>query len=384
MGSVELYRGKRESYYIYRIDLAPDPLTGERKQRKVTRDRQSGARWTSIKACRLAMQAHEQEIRTGVAGAAGGQTLGQYMAYWLHEISPSIKPNTALSYAQSWNRLAPHLGTVQLDRLSTLAIQQAFRALTEQYAAGTVRLDHRVLNMALRRAVQWRMIATNPAVGIVLPSAQPVRERRVWTAAQVQAFLLATQADPDHALWRTLLDTGMRIGEALALTWSDLDLAGSTPRVTIRRTLTRNQEGQTVIGQTPKTRRSRRTNRIHADTAAALQRARRAQDVRRAGYGAHWAAGNLVFDRGDGEMMLTQMAYKRLEIACRRARLPVLTPHELRHTMITLAAEQGAPLKLLADRVGHSGTSILEEIYAHATEAGDAVVSDALYGILSV
>ena len=381
MGSLEYYEGKRESYWIYRIDLPPE-LGKSRRQKKVVRDRKTGKRWTSKRACREAMQAHEVELRTGVPVQITQQTMAEYMELWLSDASKRLAPSTVLNYRDSWRRVSSHLASIQVQVLQTLAIQQAIRDLEKRYAPDTVRLTYRILHIALRQAVRWQIISRNPAEGVVLPASKPVTVKNAWTVEEVQRFLANTQDDDLHVLWRLLLDTGMRIGEALALGWEHVQLDPAPARVRIERTLTRSGKAW-YVGNATKTKRSRRTLTIQPETASSLRSWRAAQDARRATFGPYWQDTGLVFDRGGGDMMHTNFAADRLAEACVAAQVPRRTPHELRHTFTTLAAQRGVPLKLIADRLGHANTDLIAGIYAHVTEEGDLLVSEALRSVLN-
>lgn len=383
MGAVERYEGKRESYWVYRIDLPPDPRTGRRRQKRVSRDRKTGERWTSKRACRQAMQAHELELRTGVPVETTQQTLAAFMVQWLNGISSRVSPSTVVNYRDCWKRISPYLPEVQVQQLQTLTIQQAIRSMEQRYAPDTIRLTYTILHIALNQAVQWNLIARNPADGVVLPARKPVRRKSVWTVEETQRFLEKTRDDPLHPLWRLLLDTGMRIGEALALDWSRISLDTTPARVRIDRTLTRTGSTDWLIGTTTKTRRGRRTLAIQPETAEALKALRIQQEERRVAYGDLWNDSGLVFSRDGGGLLLERHISKKLEAACAVAGVPRRTPHELRHTFTTLAAQRGVPLKLIADRLGHANTDLIAAVYAHVTEEGDLLVTEALRDILS-
>lgn len=381
MGTVEFYEGKRESYWTYRVDLPPEPGK-TRKQHRVTKDRTTGARWTSKRACQKAMRAHEAELLTGVPIQATQQTMSQFMEQWLTDVSSRIAPSTVRSYRNCWKQVAPHLGAIEVQNLQSLAIQQVIRELEKRYAPDTVRLTHTVVHAGLKQAVQWQIIPRNPADGIVLPASKQVRLKNTWTVEETQRFLAGTRRDTFHALWRLLLDTGMRIGEALALSWAHVNLDPPTPRVRIERTITRSRNDW-YIGDKTKTRRSRRTLSIQPETADALRAWLRDQESRQAAFGSEWNDLNLVFDRNDGSLMHPKYAERRLAQACVAAGVPHLTPHALRHTFTTLAAQRGVPLKLIADRLGHANTNLIADVYAHATEEGDRLVTEALRDLLS-
>lgn len=383
MGALEFYEGARESYWVYRIDLPPDSKNTKRRQQRVTRDRKTGARWTSKKACQKAMQAHEVELRTGVPITLTHQSLDEYMEQWLADASSRLTPSSILNYRGCWNRLSPHLASLQLQSVQTLAIQLAIRVMEQRYAPGTIRLDYTILHAALQQAVQWNLIPRNPADGVVLPANKPTDLKAVWTIDETRRFLAKTQHDDLHALWRLLLDTGMRIGEALALDWDHVNIDASPARVRIDRTLSRLNNHEWYVSNATKTRRSRRTLAIQPETAAALRVSQDQQAERKKAYGTFWSDTGLVFDRDGGDIMSPKFAAKQLDLACLAAGVPRRTPHELRHTFTTLAVQRGVPLKLIADRLGHANTDLIAEIYAHVTEAGDQLVAEALRDVLN-
>jgi len=377
MGALEFYEGKRESYWIYRIDLPPDPETGRRRQKKIARDRKTGARWTSKKTCRTAMQAHEVELRTGIPVDVTTRTVDEHLEQWLSQMEGRVTPSTLMQYRRAWNRLRPRLGSIKLQSLQALAVQSAFDELRKRLAPNTLHLTHSVLHQALEQAVKWEILPRNPASSVSLPSARPRAPRAVWTTAETQTFLAAIETDPDGALWWTLLDTGARIGEALALTWDHVSLGTSPPVIRIERTLTRVPHGW-AFGASTKTESGRRFIYLQPSTVAALQAHQLQQQGRRNAYGEHWQDHGLVFDRGDGGILTPTAVGRHLKRACEKAGVPAITPHSMRHTMTTIAAQRGVPLKLLADRLGHSGIRLVANLYAHPTLEGDMVVSDAL------
>jgi integrase len=89
-----------------------------------------------------------------------------------------------------------------------------------------------------------------------------------------------------------------------------------------------------------------------------------------------------VFDRGDGAHLDRSVIARRLARLCEQHDIPVLTPHGLRHTVTTIMVTNGAPLKVMADRLGHGSTRMTEAIYAHATAESDRRASETLSRLL--
>src|SRR5262249_8305912 len=159
-------------------------------------------------------------------------------------------------YGSCLKALPDQLLDTPLARLSALEITRAERQLLEIRAPGTVYLTHTVLRMALAQAVRWRLLPLNPCDGVDAPRV-PRRTLVTWTSAEVRTFLTETYDQPEFPLWRLLLDSGMRIGEAQTLRWSDVDLDAQTVR--IARTMTIGKDGRDMIGDDAKTGAGQRT-----------------------------------------------------------------------------------------------------------------------------
>jgi integrase len=133
---------------------------------------------------------------------------------------------------------------------------------------------HGVLSKALADAVRWRLVGRNPATDVELPRRDPPAPR-AWSAEQVDRFLERAEAEPLAALWRFLVVTGARRGEALGLRWSDLDLELGLATITNQRAVA----GGTVVEGAPKTAAGARNVALDADTVEALRMHRTAQRI---------------------------------------------------------------------------------------------------------
>ena len=112
-----------------------------------------------------------------------------------------------------------------------------------------------VLRCSLKQAVLWRLMASNPSDAVKPPRADR-KEMRTLSEEEVRRLLAATAGTRHHSLWIFLVTTGVRLGEALALKWADIDLVEG--HATIRRALQR-QRGVGMVFVEPKSSRGRRT-----------------------------------------------------------------------------------------------------------------------------
>src|SRR5690606_33578641 len=137
-------------------------------------------------------------------------------------------PRTFRGYEYDLDRyVLPALGDKKLSAITALDIQGLYSSMLERgLSAGTVRHVHAVLGNGLKQAVKWRLLTSNPADSVDLPSADRTQKFRALTSEQVERFLAAVADSPWKAVYHLMLNTGMRPGEVFGLTWEHVDLAG--------------------------------------------------------------------------------------------------------------------------------------------------------------
>jgi integrase len=169
------------------------------------------------------------------------------------------------------------------------------------------------------------------------------------TQEEATRFLDATRGRPWHTLFALLLSTGLRPSEAIALRWTDLDLAND--RLTVRRKATR-VEGKWIF-EAPKTSKSRRTIDLPHGTTRLLSE--------------HLHDGDLVFTNGRGDPpALRSITRHQFKPALERAGLSgSFRLYDLRHTHATLLLVAGIHPKIVSERLGHSTITITMDTYSH-------------------
>lgn len=332
-----------------------------------------------------AMQAELTDRRRGQFIEPNKTTLGDYLQEWYTVIGPTRTGSTQHNLHDAIRRAAP-IHHIALGKLQHHHIQGWINGLSTTFAPRTVRVTGGILTQALAQAVTWGHIARNPATRLIYPSLPPRREhaQKAWTSQQTAAFLASVSGSPLEPMWRILLDAQLRIGEALALYWSDIDLDRGI--IQVRRTVTKAPAGQpgVIIGATTKTPESRRDITISPETVAALRRQRSAVNAARLAAGPAWHNLNLVFPHADGSLASTGYVNHQLEHAIAAVDgLPKLSPHGLRHTGATLLVLAGVPLVVVSRRLGHKSINTTADFYSHVTMDADRAASDALARLLN-
>jgi integrase len=301
--------------------------------------------------------------------ASSHLTLREYLTgQWLPAIEHTIRPTTYNSYlAHVECHILSALGSVQLQKLTAAQINALYAKLARHGRRNgtpltplTVRHVHAVLHRALKDAVRWGYLVRNPADSADPPKASSHKELRTWTAEQLAAFLESQRDDGLYGLWHVLAMTGLRRGEALALRWSDLDLEAG--RLSVRRSLV--PEGKTMVVHEPKTARGRRLVALDHETVEVLK----AQAVRQLeqSAGADSDGSDWVFTDEAGAVLHPWLVSRLFRAAVKRAMLPDIRLHDLRHTHATLALQAGVHPKVVSERLGHATVAITLDTYSHS------------------
>lgn len=319
------------------------------------------------------------EARQGRLLAGRSDTLSAYLDAWLLTIKPHLKPRTFDSYQLNVDRLAPLIGHVKLDELRPAHVQEAYNVLQQTLAPRTVRQVHLTLHKALNDAMAEDRIARNVSQGRKLPRVAQA-EMRSYTPEDVHALLVATSGDRFHALWAILATSGLRLGEALGLKWSDVDM--SRKSLTIQRALQRQRNGAGLVFVEPKSATSRRTVELTATAVDALQSHLERQGFERRGAGETWNDFNLVFPSEVGTPLEQSRVHRHWRKAVVKARIPQFRIHDLRHTVASHLILAGLDSLEVARILGHSNAGLVYDVYGHvapATKRRAANMLDEMY-----
>lgn len=182
-------------------------------------------------------------------------------------------------------------------------------------------------------------------------------------------MLKTARAHRLYALWLLLVSTGLRRGEALGLTWADVDLTNRQLRV--RRNVQRIR--RELIFGTPKTTRSIRTVPLPRHLVRALIQHREQQERERKVAGKKWqpAPGQpdgLIFTTVTGRVTDPRSLNRMLTILCRDANVRRVRVHDLRHTCASLLLAQGVDARTIMETLGHSTITMTLDTYAHVMD----------------
>jgi integrase len=220
-------------------------------------------------------------------------------------------------------------------------------ALASGVKAATVQKALVMLKGMLKQAVEWDYLRVNPAQNVKAPRREHV-EMDALTPDEIHTFLAAL-APEWRPLFFTAIFTGMRLGELLALQWSDVDWRGGTIRV--RRSVWQGQF------QDPKTRNAVRTIGMSPRLRTVLMEHK---------LDAPWSEHDLVFCTADGGLLDdANLRHRVFEPSLRVAGLRKIRIHDLRHTFASLLINQGENLKYVQQQLGHASITTTVDRYGH-------------------
>lgn len=332
------------------IDLGWE--NGKRRRKYVSGRTQAEA----IEAMRKARQDLERGIETD-----GTMTVEKWLNHWLATVVDGrVHSDATRSNYETMVRvhLAPKLGRVALSKLTP---EQVDRFLAEKaregYSRSTVARLRTVLADALRHAEGRGLVARNAGALSVMPKLAPAVERRSLTPEQAQALMRAAANERLGPLLILGLVAGLRPGELTGLLWSDVDLDGSPPTLSVSGSMKRvpRETGRGYVlrrGDVKRSTAGQRTVALPELAVSALRSHRARQASERLAAGELWDDQGLVFSTELGTALDPSGVRRIFARTARRAGIEGGFPYLLRHTAVSLLLDAGAGIEEVADLLG--------------------------------
>ena len=307
----------------------------------------------------LTRRLHERDLSRGVEGLQC--TVDEFLDHWLKTaVEPKVRVKTYSDYAAMLRRyIRPAIGTRVLASLSPLEIQSAYQFMIDRkLSARTVRYAHAVLRAAIRQAIRWQLLLSDPTQGVQLPSAH-CSEMCVLNTDQARSLLRAAAHSAQECLFTVALTTGMRPSEYLAVCWRDIDWDRGTVRVV--RSIHRH-DGQWTFTDTKRVR-SRRVVKLQTWVLDLLRQLR---DGTCSAAASKSVFVDLICTTARGEPMNEEyLVKKHFKPLLREAGLPNIRLYDLRHTSATLALTVGVAPKVVSGQLGHASAAFTLDTYSH-------------------
>ena len=310
-------------------------------------------------------------------------TVGQWMDVWFENYAKiKVRPTSHQTYrGYIDNHIKPNIGKIPLGKLTTLELQKLYKKLLSRgrvdrieakgqpkgLSPKTVRNIHQVISSAMDFAKAQKLIAVNPTDGCALPKLEH-REMKTLPVEQLASFLREAKESGVFEMYYIELATGLRRGELLGLKWEDLDLEQCTLRV--QRQVSRiNGE---VVEAPLKTKNSYRTISLGTDAVGILKEQRK-----------KCGSSEYVFPSPTGGPISPDSVIQMLHRVLKRAGLPKVRFHDLRHTFATVALQNGVDIKTVSGMLGHYSAGFTLDTYAHVTTAAQREAAKTMTSVLS-
>lgn len=368
-----------QTRYQFQLYVGIDPLTG--KQKRTTR-----RGFKTIKEAKLALSRLKVSIADGIFNKVVAETYSNVFDLWIIQYEKTVEESTFLKTQRLFkNHILPELGEYKIEKLTVDLCQRTVDGWSDKlknfkmvkaYAA-------KVVDFAVKR----EYIKSNPFALIEIPKkhVQNVQQQfeNFYTKEELIEFLSCLEKEENYkafTFFRLLAFTGMRKGEALALTWSDLNI--DDLELTINKAVARGKANQLYVKST-KTRTSRKI-KIDEETLNILNTWKKQQQKQYLVLGFNTnKTDQLIFSNLQNEYLQPTKTRQWILQIQEKYVLKKVTTHGLRHTHCSLLFEAGASIKEVQDRLGHTDVKTTMDIYAHVSEKAKAEAVEKFHNYLN-
>lgn len=309
------------------------------------------------------VQGRERELERQLKPKSGPHqhvsTVGELMFFWLQNTKDlgNVQERTLETYNGQIKKLLPIIGDQKLYDLTAFSIQQAMNGQFADVSDRTRKNHYSTLRTVLRHGYSWGLMPQDVTAGIIIPKVE-TPEKEVLDFEQLQ-LLLETRTYKHYLIIRMLIVTGARLSEILGLCWTNIDFG--TRVISITKTVdSRNRQAK----DRTKTKYSKRKIILDEETIEYLRQKRQA--VKIISINEH---DRLVFVGDDGRPMRHRAVELTLHRMLKKAGLPKMGLHSLRHSVLTNLNNVGISIADIIALSGHAGISSLQP-YIHQTKTG--------------
>ncbi|MCE9676021.1 site-specific integrase [Paraclostridium bifermentans] len=321
------------------------------------------------------LEEYKKEMLLGILSTDDKITLGEWYYTWLYDYRiKELKPKSFEKYEGIYRNYIKNseLGKIKLKDLRATHIQRYYNKLQKQYnkPSSTIKEINTRLKPCLGEAEKQGYLQKNYCKMVTLPKNNTKKNIKVLNKKEQQMFIEAIKGHKLEMLFLIAISTGLRLGELLALKWSDIDF--NTRMLTVNRTLSRVKNQTTnkyeIIEQMPKTKNSSRVVPIPTNILTKLKDHKKIQNKQKLLIGEAYINNNYVFADDIGNPIDDKRPGRNLKSILTKLSIEPIKFHALRHTYATRLFENNIPPKTVQVLMGHYDISITMDIYTHVME----------------
>ncbi|MBQ8912712.1 MAG: site-specific integrase [Lachnospiraceae bacterium] len=328
-----------------------------------------GRRFDGLSEAKLWLEESKYNDRHKGVVINKSMTVNSWFNQWIAILDDILKPKTVFNYTNYYNNnIKAVIGEMQIADVKPMHCMAVLQNMNKSYKSSSIKQTRVAMSCMFQYAVDNDIILKNPVgKSVIVPSdaSEIVKSERHLLISQdeINAFFEYAEGTVYYLPCRLVLETGLRAGELIGLTWDEIDFENEC--IHIRHTMQYDKnKGWYFIS--PKSKQGIRDIYMTVKCREILEEAKRICELR------HFAVNsdfnNLVFLSSRGLPIRNNSYDTGIASICRKADIEVFSLHSLRHTFASKCVMAGVSTKVLQIIMGHSDISTTMNIYVHITE----------------